>query len=106
MPSKKAIEVKAKNNGLFEIEIIFWDGLTDKIFNESSIDLFKQYFPGQSLDVSEISQMLDYISTQFQEENYKTAENSLNFIKQSVKIKVLRLTTFYLLLLIIYSTTF
>ncbi len=83
---KKSIE--NEQNGLFKIEIIFWDGLTDKIFNESNnIDLFKKYFPEQSLDVTEISQMLDYISTQFKEENYKTAENSLNFIKQSVKIK-------------------
>lgn len=82
---KRSIE--NEHNGLFKIEIIFWDGLTDKIFNESSIDLFKKYFPEQSLDVTEISQMLDYITTQFQEENYKTAENSLNFIKQSVKIK-------------------
>ena len=82
---KKSIE--NQNNDLFKIEIIFWDGLTDKIFNESSIDLFKKYFPEKSLDVTEISQMLDYLSTQFQEENYKTAENSLNFIKQSVKVK-------------------
>ena len=82
---KKSIE--NQNKGLFKIEIIFWDGLTNKVFNESSIDMFKKYFPEQSLDVTEISQMLDYISTQFQKENYKTAENSLNFIKQSIKIK-------------------
>lgn len=79
--------IENEHNGLFKIEIIFWDGLIDKIFNESSIDLFKKYFPEQSLDVSEISQMLNYISTQFKEMNYKTVENSLNFIKESINIK-------------------
>ena len=34
-----------------------------------------------------LSQMLNYISTQFEEKNYKTAENSLNFIKKSINIK-------------------
>ena len=77
----KSIENQKK--GLFKVEIIFWDGLTDKILNESDIELYKNYFPHQSLDVAQTSNILNFGITQFDKGKYNSAINCLNTIKNS-----------------------
>ena len=75
--------IENQNNGLFKIEIIFWDGITDKILNESDVKLYKDFFPYQSLDVAQTSSILNYGITQFDKGNYNSAINCLNTIKNS-----------------------
>ena len=75
--------IQNQNNGLFKVEIIFWDGITDKILNESDVDLYKNFFPHQSLDVAQTSNILNYGITQFDNGNYNSAINCLNTIKNS-----------------------
>lgn len=75
--------IENQNNGLFKIEIIFWDGITNKILNESDVQLYKNFFPYQSLDVVQTSSILNYGITQFDKGNYNSAINCLNTIKNS-----------------------
>lgn len=72
------------NDYPFEITIYFWNDIVDELFKEENLNLIKDYYPEYVYDDSQMSKILNYGINQFNEGNYKSVEECLETINNSI----------------------
>lgn len=79
------LEKSQKDKYPFDITIKFWEDITDMLFEDSNKNILNKYYPHYFYDDTQISRILNQGIKQFNEGNYKSAENYLNIVKNSLK---------------------